>query len=212
MSNYRSPSLKSRDDELMALYPHVPTYELAERFDMTEDTIRSRAKYFGVQKLTGIRRKPRTKADRTKTREPVAAVEPVSNEPDAAGRALLGKWIDMCRWVEGYETPSEIDPCSLAAEIVGIVAGVEQAERERERQEQIVAERTPCASKTKAAILEGVERIMAYVKWNPECKTMSVAKAVGCCKSVAFDRLCRMEDDGMVTRYKSNNISYWSVA
>ena len=50
------------------------------------------------------------------------------------------------------------------------------------------------------------------VKWNPECKTMSVARSVGCCKSVAFDRLCRMEDDGMVTRYKENNVSYWSVA
>ena len=195
--NLRHPNVKARDDALMALYPHVPTYELAERFDMTEDTIRSRAKYFGVQKMTGIRRKPRTKADRTKTREPVAAVEPVSQEPDAAGRALFDKGID---------------PCSLAAEMVGIIAGVEQAERERERQEQIVAERTPCASKQKAAILEGIERIMAYVKWNPECKTMSVARSVGRCKSVAFDRLCRMEDDGMVTRYKSNNISYWSVA
>ena len=195
--NLRHPNVKARDDELMRLYPHVPTYELAERFDMTEDAIRSRAKYFVVKKMDGIRRKPMTKADRAKPREPVAAVEPVSNEPDAAGRALLEKGID---------------PCSLAAEIVGIVAGVEQAERERERQEQIVAERTPCASKKKAAILEGIERIMAYVKWHPECKTMSVAKAVGCCKSVAFDRLCRMEDDGMVTRYKSNNISYWSVA
>ena len=211
MSNYRSPSVKARDEELMALYPHVATYELAERFGMSEDAIRSRAKYLNVKKLTGCRRKPMTKADRTKPREPVAVIEPVSQEPDAAGRALLGKWIDMCRWAEGYETPSEIDPCSMAAEIVGIISGVEQAERERARQERIEAERTPCASKKKEAILEAIGRIMAYVKWNPECRTMSVARAVGCCKSVAFDRLCRLEDDGLVTRYKTNNISYWSV-
>ena len=194
--NLRHPTVKARDDALMALYPNVPTYELAERFDMTEDAIRSRAKYLRVAKLPGCHRKRVVKAER-RPRENVADILPVSNDPDAAGRALLDKGID---------------PCSLAAEIVGIVAGVEQAERERERQEQIVAERTPCASKQKAAILEGIERIMAYVKWNPECKTMSVAKAVGCCKSVAFDRLCRMEDGGMVTRYKENNISYWSVA
>ena len=194
--NLRHPNVKARDDALMALYPHVPTYELAERFDMTEDAIRSRAKYLRVAKLPGCHRKRVVKAER-KPRENVADILPASNEPDAAGRALVSKGID---------------PCSLAAEIVGIVAGVEQAERERERQEQIVAERTPCASKTKAAILEGIERAMAYVKWHPECKTMSVAKAIGCCKSVAFDRLCRMEDDGMVTRYKSNNISYWSAS
>ena len=194
--NLRHPTVKARDDALMALYPNVPTYELAERLDMTEDAIRSRAKYLRVAKLPGCHRKRVVKAER-RPRENVADILPVSNDPDAAGRALLDKGID---------------PCSLAAEIVGIVAGVEQAERERERQEQIVAERTPCASKQKAAILEGIERIMAYVKWNPECKTMSVAKAVGCCKSVAFDRLCRMEDGGMVTRYKENNISYWSVA
>ena len=193
--NLRHPNVKSRDDELMALYPHVPTYELAERFDMTEYAIRSRAKYFKVAKLPGVHRKRVVKADR-KPRENVADILPASNEPDAAGRALLDKGID---------------PCSLAAEMVGIVACVEQAERERERQEQIAAERTPCASKQKAAILDGIERIMAYVKWHPECKTISVAKAVGCCKSVAFDRLCRLEDDGMVTRYKENNVSYWSV-
>ena len=196
MSNYRSPAVKSRDDELMALYPHVPTYELAERFGISEDAVRSRAKYFGVQKLTGCRRKPMTKADRTKPREPVEEIAPVSQEPDAAGRALISKGID---------------PCSLAAEIVGIISGVEQAERERARQERIEAERAPCASKKKEAIAEAIESIMAYVKWNPECKTKSVAKAVGCCKSVAFDRLCRLEDGGMVTRYKDNNISYWSV-
>lgn len=86
MSNYRSPAVKSRDDELMALYPHVPTYELAERFGISEDAVRSRAKYFGVQKLTGCRRKPMTKADRTKPREPVEEIAPVSQEPDAAGR------------------------------------------------------------------------------------------------------------------------------
>lgn len=194
--NLRHPNVKARDDALMALYPHVPTYELAERFDMTEDAIRSRAKYLRVAKLPGCHRKRVVNAER-KPRENVADILPASNEPDAAGRALLDKGID---------------PCSLAAEIVGIVSGVEQAERERERQEQIVAERTPCASKQKAAILEGIERIMAYVKWHPECKTMSVANAIGCCKSVAFDRLCRMEYDGMVTRYKSNNVSYWSVA
>ena len=194
--NLRHPNVKARDDELMALYPHVPTYELAERFGMSENAIRSRAKYLRVAKLPGCHRKRVVKAER-KPRENVADILPASNEPDAAGRALVSKGID---------------PCSLAAEIVGIVAGVEQAERERERQEQIVAERTPCASKTKTTILEGIERIMAYVKWHPECKTMSVAKAIGCCKSVAFDRLCRMEDDGMVTRYKENNVSYWSVA
>lgn len=194
--NLRHHNVKSRDDELMALYPHVPTYELAERFGMSENAIRSRAKYLRVAKLPGCHRKRVVKAER-KPRENVADILPASNEPDAAGRALVSKGID---------------PCSLAAEIVGIVAGVEQAEREREIQEQIVAERTPCSSKTKAAILEGIERIMAYVKWHPECKTMSVAKAIGCCKSVAFDRLCRMEDDGMVTRYKSNNISYWSAS
>lgn len=194
--NLRHHNVKSRDDELMALYPHVPTYELAERFGMSENAIRSRAKYLRVAKLPGCHRKRVVKAER-KPRENVADILPASNEPDAAGRSLLDKGID---------------PCSLAAEIVGIVAGVEQAEREREIQEQIVAERTPCSSKTKAAILEGIERIMAYVKWHPECKTMSVAKAIGCCKSVAFDRLCRMEDDGMVTRYKENNVSYWSVA
>ena len=180
----------------MALYPHVPTYELSERFDMSEDAIRSRAKYFGVQKLTGCRRKPMTKADRTKPRAPAAVIEPVSQEPDSAGRALISKGID---------------PCSLAAEIVGIVSGVEQAERERARQERIEAERTPCAGKKKEAIAEAIESIMAYVKWNPECRTMSVAKAVGCCKSVAFDRLCRLEDDGLVTHYKANNVAYWSV-
>lgn len=196
MSNYRSPAVKARDDELMALYPHVPTFELAERFDMSEDAIRSRAKYFGVQKLTGCRRKPMTKADRTKPREPVAVIEPVSQEPDAAGRALISKGID---------------PCSMVGELVGIISGVEQADRERARQERIESERTPCASKKKEAILEAIGRIMAYVKWNPECRTMSVARAVGCCKSVAFDRLCRLEDDGLVTRYKTNNISYWSV-
>ena len=194
--NLRHPNVKARDDALMALYPHVPTYELAERFDMTEDAIRSRAKYLRVAKLPGCHRKRVVNAER-KPRENVADILPASNEPDAAGRALLDKGID---------------PCSLAAEIVGIVSGVEQAERERERQEQIVAERTPCASKQKAAILEGIERIMAYVKWNPECKTMSVARSVGCCKSVAFDRLCRLEDEGMVTRYKENNVSYWSAA
>jgi len=194
--NLRHHNVKSRDDELMALYPHVPTYELAERFGMSENAIRSRAKYLRVAKLPGCHRKRVVKAER-KPRENVADILPASNEPDAAGRSLLDKGID---------------PCSLAAEIVGIVAGVEQAEREREIQEQIVAERTPCSSKTKAAILEGIERIMAYVKWHPECKTMSVAKAIGCCKSVAFDRLCRMEDDGMVTRYKENNISYWSAS
>ena len=194
--NLRHPNVKSRDDELMALYPHVPTYELAERFGMSENAIRSRAKYLRVAKLPGCHRKRVVKAER-KPRGNVADILPASNEPDAAGRALVSKGIDHC---------------SLAAEIVGIVAGVEQAEREREIQEQIVAERTPCSSKTKAAILEGIERIMAYVKWHPECKTMSVAKAIGCCKSVAFDRLCRMEDDGMVTRYKENNVSYWSVA
>jgi hypothetical protein len=86
MSNYRSPAVKSRDDELMDLYPHVPTYELAERFGISEDAVRSRAKYFGVQKLTGCRRKPMTKADRTKPREPVEEIAPVSQEPDAAGR------------------------------------------------------------------------------------------------------------------------------
>ena len=42
MSNYRSPAVKARDDELMALYPHVPTFELAERFGISEDAIRSR--------------------------------------------------------------------------------------------------------------------------------------------------------------------------
>ena len=196
MSNYRSPAVKARDDELMALYPHVPTFELAERFDMSEDAIRSLAKYFGAQKLTGCRRKPMTKADRTKPREPVAVIEPVSQEPDAAGRALISKGID---------------PCSMVGELVGIISVVEQAERERARQERIEAERTPCASKKKEAIAEGIERIMAYVKWNPECKTMSVARAVGCCKSVAFDRLCRLEDDGLVTHYKHNNVAYWSV-
>jgi len=196
MSNYRSPAVKARDDELMALYPHVPTFELAERFGISEDAIRSRAKYLNVQKLTGCRRKPMTKADRTKPREPVVEIAPASQEPDAAGRALISKGID---------------PCSLVAEIVGIISGVEQAEREKARQERIDAERTPCYSKTKEAIAEAIESIMAYVKWNPECRTMSVAKAVGCCKSVAFDRLCRMEDDGMVTRYKVNNVSYWSV-
>ena len=194
--NLRHPNVKARDDALMALYPHVPTYELAERFDMTEDAIRSRAKYLRVAKLPGCHRKRVVNADR-KPRENVADILPASNEPDAAGRALLDK---------------VIDPCSLAAEMVGIIAGVEQEERELARQRQIVAERTPCASKTKAAILEGIERIMAYVKWHPECRTISVAKAIGCCKSVAFDRLCRMEDDGMVTRYKENNVSYWSVA
>ena len=194
--NLRHPNVKASDDELMRLYPHVPTYELAERFDMTEDAIRSRAKYLKVAKIPGCHRKRVVKAER-RPRENVADILPASNEPDAAGRALLGKGID---------------PCSLAAEMVGIIAGVEHAERERERQEQIAAERTPCASKKKEAILDGIERIMAYVKWHPERKTMSVAKAIGCCKSVAFDRLCRMEDDGMVTRYKSNNISYWSAS
>lgn len=109
-----------------------------------------------------------------------------------------------------HEPPQ--DPFSFATQLALIVKGAReveaQKERERERQEQS----TPCASKKKAAILEGIGRIMAYVKWHPECKTMSVAKAVGCCKSVAFNRLCRMEDDGMVTRYKDNNVSYWSVA
>ena len=147
--NLRHPNVKARDDALMALYPHVPTYELAERFGMSEDAIRSRAKYLRVAKLPGCHRKRVVKAER-RPRENVADILPVSNDPDAAGRALLDKGID---------------PCSLAAEIVGIVAGVEQAERERERQEQIVAERTPCASKQKAAILEGIDRIMAYVKW-----------------------------------------------
>ena len=196
MNNYRSPTVKARDDELMSLYPHVPTYELAERFGISEDAIRSRAKYLNVQKLTGCRRKPMTKADRTKPRAPVEEIAPVSQEPDAAGRALISKGID---------------PCSLVAEIVGIISGVEQAERERARQERIESDRTPCAGKKKEAIADAIERIMAYVKWNPECRTTSVARAVGCCKSVAFDRLCRMEDDGMVTRYKVNNVSYWSV-
>ena len=196
MSNYRPPAVKARDDELMALYPHLPTYELAERFGISEDAIRSRARYLNVQKLTGCRRKPMTKADRTKPREPAVEISPVSQEPDAAGRALISKGID---------------PCSLAAEIVGIISGVEQAERERARQERIEAERTPCASKKKEAIAEAIERIMAYVKWNPECRTMSVSRAVGCCKSVAFDRLCRLEDDGLVTHYKHNNVAYWSV-
>ena len=196
MSNYRSPTVKARDDELMALYPHVPTFELAERFGISEDAIRSRAKYLNVQKLTGCRRKPMTKADRTKPREQVAVVEPASQAPDAAGRALINKGID---------------PCSMAGELVGIISGVEQAEREKARQNRIEADRTPCASKKKEAIAEAIERIMAYVKWNPECRTTSVAHAVGCCKSVAFDRLCRLEDDGLVTRYKENNVSYWSV-
>ena len=196
MSNYRSTAVKARDEELLALYPHVPTYELAERFGMSDDAIRSRAKYLGIQKLTVSRRRPVRRADHTNPREPVEDVEPVSQEPDAAGRALLGKGID---------------PCSMAAEIVGIISGVEQAEREKARQERIEAERTPCAGKKKGAIAEAIERIMAYVKRNPECRTTSVSKAVGCCKSVAFDRLCRLEDDGMVTHYKHNNVAYWSV-
>ena len=196
MSNYRPPAVKARDDELMALYPHVPTYELAERFGISEDAIRSRARYLNVQKLTGCRRKPMTKADRTKPREPAVEISPVSQEPDAAGRALIGKGID---------------PCSMAGEIVGIISGVERAERERARQERIEADRTPCAGKKIGAIAEAIERIMAYVKRNPECRTTSVSKAVGCCKSVAFDRLCRLEDDGMVTHYKHNNVAYWSV-
>ena len=166
------------------------------RLVLVGGAIRSRAKYLGIQKLTVSRRKPATRADHTKLREPFEDVEPVSQEPDAAGRALIGKGID---------------PCSMAGEIVGIISGVERAERERARQERIEADRTPCAGKKKGAIAEAIERIMAYVKWNPECRTTSVSKAVGCCRSVAFDRLCRLEDDGKVTHYKHNNVAYWSV-
>ena len=49
MSNYRSQPSNPATTKLMSLYPHVPTYELAERFGISEDAIRSRAKYLNVQ-------------------------------------------------------------------------------------------------------------------------------------------------------------------
>lgn len=57
MGNFRHPFIKARDEELLALYPSIPTCVLAEQFKMTEKAIRNKAKHYKVEKLPGCPRK-----------------------------------------------------------------------------------------------------------------------------------------------------------
>ena len=103
-----------------------------------------------------------TKGRPLNPRAPVEEIAPVSQEPDAGGRAPISKGIG---------------PMQLVAEIVGIISG-EQAGRAR-------ASKTG-AHRVRAHAMRRKEKrsdcrdqsIMAYVKWNPECGTMSVAASL----------------------------------
>ena len=75
MSNHRDFFTKARDDEMLALYPSVPTCELAEMFRLPESTIRSLAKRYGVEKAPGCPRK-------------YGGKPAVKRDPDAAPREL----------------------------------------------------------------------------------------------------------------------------
>ena len=72
------PTVKARDDELMSLYPHVPTYEALPSVLAFRGRYSQPGEISQRQKLTGCRRKPMTKTDRTKACAPVEEIAPVS--------------------------------------------------------------------------------------------------------------------------------------